>query len=261
VVDGDDAIPLLEARRSRRRVRLDLRNLGARSARRRAGCIDDEEEDEGDEHVRQRTGGDHRDALPRRLPPVRVGRAALVDVAYTLLGGAARRGAQLRLLELRADGAERSAGGLEGVRVEVALHGVHGRAERRILADGCRHVRLEVAPRRPVHPRNAHVPAKRDRPDPVLDAVPFDLHDRRREADVESARLHSDKPCDREMAELVQQDEQREAEDDDEPGHGRNSPSGGCQATTSRGVGPSASKDCGSPRSAARFCACAVATS
>jgi hypothetical protein len=60
---------------------------------------------------------------------------------------AERRAAALtpRLLEFGGDGGDRSVGSLERVRVEVALHGVHRRAERRILADGSRHELLEVA--------------------------------------------------------------------------------------------------------------------
>src|SRR5438270_11361141 len=45
-----------------------------------AGRVDRGEDEERDEHVRERPGGDDRDALPGRLPPVRVGAGPLLDV-------------------------------------------------------------------------------------------------------------------------------------------------------------------------------------
>ena len=49
---------------------------------------------------------------------------------------------------------------------------------------------LDVAGRRPVHPRDLHVAAERDRADPVLDPVAASLRERGREEDVELARPH-----------------------------------------------------------------------
>jgi hypothetical protein len=50
----------------------------------------------------------------------------------------------------------------------------------------------QVARRRPVHARDLHVAAERDRADPVLDSPTRRLRDRGPEADVELARRHPD---------------------------------------------------------------------
>jgi hypothetical protein len=204
-------------RRRQQGVRLDLRDLGARILRRCARRIDREEDDEGHEHVHARTRGDRGEALPGRLAPVRVGTAPLVDVSHRLLGGAASRRSQLRLLESRAQRRHGSPGGLEVAAHEWLLHRLRDGAERGIFAKPGRHGRLEVGGRGPLHAGDADVASERNRG--VLDPLPPNLHERRPEADVERARLHPDEPCDREVPELVQEDEQAEPEDDDEPGH------------------------------------------
>ena len=81
-------------------------------------------------------------------------------------------------------------------------------------------VHVDVARRRPVHPRDLHVAAERDRADAVLDPVPRRLDERRREADVEAC-AGACRPRDRgeEVAGLVDEDQEREAEDGDEDVH------------------------------------------
>src|SRR5262245_24298466 len=74
-----------------------------------------------------------------------------------------------------------------------------------------------------MHSRDLHVAAERDRADPVLDALAANLHERRREADVEAARPHLHQACRAEMTELVDEDEQREPEDGDEERHATSS--------------------------------------
>src|SRR5918992_5104473 len=87
--------------------------------------------------------------------------------------------------------------------------------EPRSFLDGAAEIRLEVADRGLVHPRDLHVAPERDRPDPVLDSVPDALHERRREEHVEPARAHPDRERDEEVAELVDEDQEREPDDRD----------------------------------------------
>ncbi len=181
--------------------------------------VDGEEEHERDDDVHARARRDRGYALPGRVAPERVRAGALVDIAHCLLGGAPRRRAQLRLLERSAQRGQRRASCLEVAARERVLHGVRDGAERGIFAERGRHERLEVACSRFAHSRNPHVAAERDRPDSVLDPIPLNLHERGREPDVERTRLHPQKARDREVPELVQEDERREAENDDEPGH------------------------------------------
>ena len=75
-----------------------------------------------------------------------------------------------------------------------------------------------------MHPRDLHVAPEGDRADAVLDAVPLLLRDRGREADVEAAGPHADREGREEMARLVDQDQEREAEDGDDDRHRTASP-------------------------------------
>ena len=72
-----------------------------------------------------------------------------------------------------------------------------------------------------MHARDGHEPAERDRADAVLDAVPLHLDDRRREADVERARAQPDGERREEVPGLVDEDQEREAEDRDGDAHGQ----------------------------------------
>jgi hypothetical protein len=149
----------------------------------------------------------------------RVAPTSFEKTSHRLLGGAARRRAQQRLLEHSAERGQRRPSGVEVAGGERALLRGRRGAESRVLVERGLHDGGEVARGRPLHPGNAHVASERDRPDPVLDPVPADGDERGREADVEGTRLHPDEPRDREVPQLVQEDERREGEDDDEPGH------------------------------------------
>jgi hypothetical protein len=137
----------------------------------------------------------------------------------TLRGGAARRRVELRLPERRAERGQRRPRGVEVADGERALLRGRRGAESRVIVERRLHDGGEVTPGRPLHPGDAYVASERDRPDPVLDPVPADGDERGREADVEGTRLHPDEPRGREVPQLVQEDERRETEDDDEPGH------------------------------------------
>src|SRR5262249_61185048 len=62
-------------------------------------------------------------------------------------------------------------------------------------------------------------PADPTRPDAVLDSLPLPLLQRRRKAHVEALRLHADRPGRVEVAGLVNQPQEPEAEDADQNAH------------------------------------------
>src|SRR5436190_19030396 len=99
------------------------------------------------------------------------------------------------------------------------LHPLHGRDELRGLLERAAEVDVDVRRRRTMHPGDLHVAAERNRTDPVLDALPAKLDERRREPDIEAARTHIHEACRAEMPELVDEDEQGEPEDGDEERH------------------------------------------
>jgi hypothetical protein len=76
-----------------------------------------------------------------------------------------------------------------------------------------------------MHTGDPHQAAERNRAEAVFDPVALHLRDRGREADVEAARPDADEQRDGEVAELVQEHEQHQADDDDEPGHATGSAS------------------------------------
>ena len=214
-VDRENAVTRPEPGGGGRCARLDLGDLGARALGWRSRRVHREENDESDEHIHAGARGDREDALPGRLAPVRVRTGTVVDVAHRLLGGAARRRAELRLPERSAECGQLRPSAVEVAGGERALLRCGRRAESRVLVERRLHDGGEVSCGRPLHPGDTHVAAERDRPDPVLDPVPADGDERGREADVKGTRLHPDEPRDREVAQLVQEDERCEAEDDD----------------------------------------------
>src|SRR6058998_2327126 len=72
---------------------------------------------------------------------------------------------------------------------------------------------------RPVHARDAYEASERDRPHSVLDALPLDLDDRRREAEVEAPRAQADRERGEEVTGLVHEDEEAQPHDRDEEIH------------------------------------------
>src|SRR5439155_3719769 len=105
-------------------------------------------------------------------------------------------------------------------------------------------VHVHVGRRGPVHPGDLHVAPERDRADPVFDPLALDLDERRREADVEAARAHADGSGGEEVAGLVDEHEQPEAEDGDEEAHVTTAPaacSASRRASASASTSPSRS--------------------
>ena len=87
--------------------------------------------------------------------------------------------------------------------------------------DGAAEERVDVRRLRPRHARNRHVAPERNRAERVVDVVPPHLRERRPEADREAPRAHADGQGAVEVAELVNDDEQGEAQDRDENAHAR----------------------------------------
>ncbi len=102
------------------------------------------------------------------------------------------------------------------LRFERAADRADGRHEARLLAERRLEEHLQIARGRPVHPGKLNHSAERDQPDAVFDAVAPDLEESRREADVEAPRPHADCARDREVPELVQEDEHDETRCGDE---------------------------------------------
>src|SRR4029077_9028758 len=102
---------------------------------------------------------------------------------------------------------------------ERALQPLNRAGELGALAQHTPEVRVGVARRRAVHTGNLHVAAERDRADAVLDPVPLLLDDGRRKTDVEAPRAHADEDRGEEVASLVDEDQERKAEDCDEHAH------------------------------------------
>ena len=107
---------------------------------------------------------------------------------------------------------QRSARAREVLGVELPAHLLRERREAGLLVQCGAHPRFEVPRRGTVHARDLHVAAERDRADAVLDPLAPELHDRGREPDVELARLDADRERGDEVAQLVHQDEEREAD-------------------------------------------------
>src|SRR5947207_3109184 len=130
-----------------------------------------------------------------------------------------RERAQPRPFDGVAERRQRAPGRDDLVLLQQMLDPLHRRDELGSLLERTAEVDVDVRRRRTVHPRDLHVAAERDRADAVLDALAADLHERGREADVEAARAHLDQKRRTEVAELVDEDEQREPEDGDDQGH------------------------------------------
>ena len=158
-----------------------------------------EDRDRG-EDVRQRPGRDDGDALRRRWRQYASGRERPSSSCSTrFLPSALLERRQLRTraplvaaLERRVERVERAPCKLLLLRLEALA---------------------EVARPRPVHPGDLHVAAERERADAVLDAVPRRLTSGGAEAEVELPRPHPDPAGDEEVAGLVDEDQEREAED------------------------------------------------
>src|SRR5690349_3690072 len=129
------------------------------------------------------------------------------------------------------------------VRIQRTPYGADSRGEAGLLADGRLGEGPQVSRGRPVHPRDPDEAAQRDHPDPVLDSVAPDLHERGREADVEAPRPHPHRAGDGEVTELVQEDEQDEPTEPDDPRHAAASaPSASARAARSASTRSSRSR-------------------
>src|SRR5437763_9359547 len=248
-VDRDDAVAGLEPDLRGRRVRLHLGDLSGQLA---AGeHEEDGEEHQGEEQVRPRAGEDDGDLLPRALAPVGVGAEGVAKLLDPALRGLARPGRERRVGQRLLDRVELAPGSLHLPLLEPAAERRDEREELRPLRDRPAEVHVRVRGRRTVHPRDLHVAAERDRPEAVLDPVPVPLDERRREADVAAARVHPDRAGGEEVAGLVDEDEEAEAEDRDD-GHAGWSPRSATRRAAASASTRSARSRAGAPSAAAR---------
>ena len=134
--------------------------------------------------------------------------------------------------------------------VEMAPEVADRPAQRRRLLDRTAEVDVEVARGGPVHARDLHVAAERDRSDAVLDPVPLRLHDRGREAEIELARVHPDAAGDEEVARLVDEDQEREPEQRDEDTHPTSTPRPASRRASASASTSSARSRAGAPSAA-----------
>ena len=214
-VDLEDPVARLEADRVRRAVLEHL--LHRRRGLAACGHEDHGEDDDGEGEVRRRACADRHEALPDRLLPVRVLGEAVAEVLETAVD-AGRRAALLH-------------GCLEGVELDPRLLPILGgesslqalgRAdELGRIVDGAAEERVDVGRLRPSHAGDGHVAPEGDRTERVVDVVPPHLRERRPEADRETPRAHADRQGAVEVAQLVNDDEQGQAQDGDQDAHAR----------------------------------------
>ena len=160
------------------------------------------------------------------------------ELIEALLGAAPRHPADVDMLQRLGERRQLAARAFHVALVELALDSVDRRHQLRGLFERRPEEGAQVRRRRPVHSRDLHVAAERDRADAVLDALALDLGERRRKTDVEAPRAHADRSRGEEVARLVDEDEQAQADDRDEDVHGTSAPTA-CSAR--RRASPSAS--------------------
>ena len=108
----------------------------------------------------------------------------------------------------RAEHGERVSRGVVVVGGERVPQPADRAAERRCLLQCAGRAAVHVDRRGPVHPGDLHEAPERNRADAVLDPPARRLPDRGREPDVEPPRAHAQDERHREVAELVDEDEE-----------------------------------------------------
>ena len=219
-VHRHDLVARPQSRLRRRRIRGDFVDP-PRGAVRDSEHVDDREQQDREDHVRERSGRDHRDALPRRLAPVRLGTERIAELFTAAAGGSGGHRRQLRLRQRFVEAPKSCAGLGEVTLRDEALQALHRADERRGLEKRGAEMMVQVGRRRPVHPGNLHVATERNGSDSVLDSVPRRLRQRGRKADVEPPRSHPDGARREEVTGLVDHHEEAEPDDCDQDAHGR----------------------------------------
>src|SRR5207248_247373 len=132
--------------------------------------VDDSEDDERDEDVGERAGGDRRHPLPRPLTPVRVVPGSLVDLAQGAIGAASCLPRQVGAVDGAAQLRKQLTGGGEVAAVELAAYALNDRGQLGPLVDSRPDERLEVATGGAVHAGQPREPTERDRAERILDS-------------------------------------------------------------------------------------------
>ena len=172
-----------------------------------AGHVERREQHDGEQEVRTGACEDDRDALPGSGAPVRIRPEGVADVRQAPLGRGTGGDGELCALDLLAELVQRGPGAVVVAHRQLAPQRLRRGREGRLLRDRPSEVHVEVARRRAVHAGDLHVAAERDGADAVLDPVTAPFRERRREADVELARVHADPARREEVAGLVDQDQ------------------------------------------------------
>ena len=190
-----------------------------------------------EQEVRSRPGEDDEHLLPGPLAPVRIAAEPVLQLVEAALGRFPRTAADLGLLERLLELGQERARTFHVALLEAALDALERREQLGGLVHCGAEERLQVRRRRPVHPRNLHVAPEWDGSDSVLDPVALRLDERRREADVETARAHAHCAGGVEVAGLVHEDEQAEPEDRDEDVHVTRAPDRALGHAAGLGIG------------------------
>ena len=176
-------------------------------------------EQDREEDVDAGPGKDDSDALRGPLAPVGVEAERVSQLVHRTARRLRRAGAEACLLDGALELGKCSPGVIVIARLECALDACDLGKQARVLRQRRPKLNVQVGRSRTVHAGDLHVAAERNRPDSVLDPVARDLHQRRREAQVEPARPHTDRPRDEEVAGLVEEDQNRETKDGNEDAH------------------------------------------
>ena len=131
----------------------------------------------------------------------------------------ARARRELLLAQRMLEVVERREASDELGRLERPLDAVDRAHEARRLLRGVREPAVGVVRDRAVHSGDRHEPAERDRAEAVLDPVALHLEESGREAHIELPRPQADGQRAEEVARLVDEDEEGEAQDGDEDAH------------------------------------------
>ncbi len=211
-VDPDDLVSGMKAGARGGGLRLHLCDHSGGVAR-DPDHVDAGEEDDREDQVRAGPGGDHQEPLPGSLPPVGVRPERVGELFQAPTRRPLRVRGELRLTDGALELGQSRLRLLEVALRHQALDALDRRQQARRLVQRRAEVHVEVGRRRPVHPRDLHVAAERNRADAVLDPFARRLQEGRRETNVEPARAHPDGACRGEVAGLVDQDQEREARD------------------------------------------------
>ena len=225
-IDRENPIAWLQAG-GRSRLAGDVGNIRRRLFERNAVPEEDGKDHKRGNHVGTRAGQNNRDATPDCKPPIRTPVEVVTQTRKVFLGLLVRLRMQQVLVGIECK--QRAIGCRLAVSVEHdrALQLGDGWAEDVALAFGTTQLDLlervladdHIVCLRAVHADNSHVAAERNRTEAVLRLAAREGEHNGRKADQKTRRLGADETCHHEMTELVDQDQQQQADDHIGPAH------------------------------------------